>query len=167
MKTFGFVLLLCAVSVVAQDQPPTGGRPSGGRIETATRGVVRYRGLESALLQAEQNKEQDALNRFIADDFEVRSAESNQPTPREVWEQRAKSANITWFKIRDMAVHEFGDIAVVSFLLDRRGEAGGKAVPPTVFIVDVWRQAEGKLAVRYVSTPGHPAGPRLMPTGKH
>ncbi len=166
MKTAIFALFFCSVVVFAQDQPPTGGRPSGGRIETATRGVVRYRGLEKALLQAEQGKDEEALKRFVADDFEVRSAESNEPMPREVWEQRAKSANINWFQIRDLAVHEFGDVAVVSFLLDRRGDAGGKAIPATVFAVDVWRQAESKLAVRYVSTPGKPAGARLMPTGK-
>ncbi len=160
------VVLLCAMGVVAQDQPPTGGRPSGGRIESATRGVVRYESLERAILQAEQNKDQDALRRLVADDFEVRSAESSGPTPREMWEQRAESENITWFQIRNMAVHEFGDVAVVSFLLDRRGEAGKRAVPQTVFVVDVWRQAEGKLAVRYVSTPGRPAGAQLMPTGK-
>src|SRR5512147_1893448 len=149
MKTVFFALVFCSLVSWAQDQPPKGGRPSGGRIETATRGVVRYRGLEKAILQAEQNKDEEALKRFVADDFEVRTAESNQPTPREVWEQGAKSANISWFQIRDMAVHEFGDVAVVSFLLDRRGEAGGKAIPATVFVVDVWRPAESKLAVRY------------------
>ena len=166
MKTVLIAMLLCVVGAVAQDQPPTGGRPSGGRIETATRGVVRYKGLEKAIIQAEQNKDAEALKRFIADDFEVRSAEQNEPVPREVWEQQGESANINWFQIRNLAVHEFGDTAVVSFLLDRRGTVGGKAVAPTIFVVDVWRQGEGKLAVRYVSTPGHPAGARLMPTGK-
>ncbi len=166
MKTVLIAMFLCAVGMVAQDQPPTGGRPSGGRIETATRGVVRYKGLEKAIVQAEQNKDSEALKRFIADDFEVRSAEQNEPVPREVWEQQGESANINWFQIRDVAVHEFGDIAVVSFLLDRRGMVSGKTLPPTVFVVDVWRQPEGKLAVRYVSIPGHPAGAKLMPTGK-
>lgn len=166
MKPLLFAVLLCAIGVVAQDQPPTGGRPSGGRIETATRGVVRYHGLEKALLQAEQNKDVDTLQNLVSEDFEERSAEKNQPTPRDLWELLAKSGDITWFHLRDMAVHEFGDIAVVSFLLDRRGQRGGKAVTPTVFVVDVWRQAEAKLAVRYVSSPGHPANPQLMPTGK-
>jgi ketosteroid isomerase-like protein len=166
MKTLLIAMLLCSVHVVAQDQPPTGGRPSGGRIETATRGVVRYKGLEKALVQAEQNKDGEALKRFLADDFEVRLAEQDEPVSREMWEQQGESANISWFQIRSLAVHEFGDVAVVSFLLDRRGTVSGKVVPPTVFVVDVWRQAQGRLAVRYVSTPGHPAGAKLMPTGK-
>jgi ketosteroid isomerase-like protein len=166
MKAVLIAMLLCAVGAVAQDQPPTGGQPSGGRIETATRGVVRYKGLENAIIQAEQNKDAEALKRFIADDFEVRSAEQNEPIPREVWEQQAESASLNWFQIRNVAVHEFGDTAIVSFLLDRRGMANGKAVAPTVFVVDVWRQREGKLAARYVSIPLHPAGAQLAPTGK-
>jgi ketosteroid isomerase-like protein len=127
---------------------------------------VRFKGLERALVEAGQEKNQQTLSRLVAEDFEERSAERIDPTPRELWEQNWTSANVTWFQIRDMGVHDFGDTAVVSFLLDRRGQAGGKALPATVFIVDVWRKAEGKVAVRYVSTPGKPAGAELMPTGK-
>lgn len=166
MKTLLFTLIFCCTIALAQDQAPTGGRPTGGRTETATRGVVRFKGLERALIEAGQEKNQQTLSRLLAEDFEERSAERNEPVPREIWEQNWTSANVTWFQIRDIAVHDFGDIAVVSFLLDRRGEAGGKALPGTIFVVDVWRKAEGKVAVRYVSTPGKPAGAQLMPTGK-
>lgn len=166
MKTLFLAVLLCATAVVAQDKAPTGGRPSGERIETATRGVVRYQAMERKLLQAEQGKDVNALQELVSDDFEERSAEHNRPTPRDQWESLVKSGDLAWFQLRNMAVHEFGDIAVVSFLLDRRGQRAGKSLAPTVFIVDVWRQSEGKLAVRYVSSPGHPASPQLMPTGK-
>jgi hypothetical protein len=157
--------LLFNVFVFAQDQAPTGGRPSGGRTETPTRGVVKYKAMERALLQAQQDKQQEAVGKLLAEDFEVWSAEANEPTPREIFEQKATGANISWFQIRNMAVRDFGSVAIVSFLLDRRGEMNGKAVTPTVFVVDVWQQQTGKLAVRYISAPGKAAA-QLMPTGK-
>jgi hypothetical protein len=165
MKTFLFAVLLLSVSLFAQDQAPTGGRPTAGRTETPTRGVVKYKAMERALLQAEQEKRQDAARQMVADDFEVWSAEKNEPTPRELWEQGWTSSEISWFQIRNIAVRDFGTVAVVSFLLDRRGQSGGRPVTPTVYVVDVWQQQTGKLAVRYVSTPGKPAV-QLMPTGK-
>ncbi len=165
MKRLLLAVLMLAVTVVAQDQPPTGGRPSGGRSVTPTRGVVKYKALERALLQAEQDKRADAARQMVADEFEIWSAEKNEPTPRELWEQSLGSSNISWFQIRNMAVRDFGKIAVVSFLMDRRGQANGKPITPTVFVVDVWDQGTGKLAVRYLSSPGKPAA-QLMPTGK-
>jgi len=163
-KAFLFVLIV-GVAAWAQDVRPTGGRPAGGRVESPTRGVVKYKALEQALLQAEQDKRPEAALDHLAEDCEIWSAEKNEPTPKELWEQNLKSSNISWFQIRNMAVREFGDVAVVSFLLDRRGEVKGKPVTPTVYVVDVWQQPAGKLAVRYVSAPGKPAA-QLMPTGK-
>jgi hypothetical protein len=165
MKSLWLVVILLGIGAFAQDQAPTGGLPSGGRTETPTRGVIKYKALERALLQAQQDKRQDAVHQALADDFEIWSAEKNEPTPRELWEQSLTSSNISWFQIRNMAVRDFGSVAVVSFLLDRRGEANGKPVTPTVYVVDVWQQQTGKLAVRYVSAPGKPAA-QLMPTGK-
>jgi hypothetical protein len=165
MKRILVLIVLLAVAAVGQDKAPTGGRPSGGRTETPTRGVVKYKAMERALLQAQQEKQQDKVSGMLADDFEVWSSEQSDPTPRELWEQNAASSNISWFQIRNMAVRDFGNIAIVSFLLDRHGEANGKPVTPTVFIVDVWQQPAGKLAVRYQSVPGKP-GAQLLPTGK-
>lgn len=165
MKRLLALVVLLSVAAVAQDKAPTGGRPSGGRTETPTRGVTKYKAMERALLQAQQEKQQDKMSGLLADDFEVWSSETNEPTPRELWEQNAASANITWFQIRNMAVRDFGNVAIVSFLLDRHGEANGKPVAPTVFVVDVWQQQTGKLMVRYQSVPGRP-GAQLLPTGK-
>jgi len=165
MKRLLIAVLLLSIGVVAQDQAPTGGRPSGGRTETPTRGVVKYKALEKALLQAQQDKQQDAMSKLLADDFEVWSAEQNDPTPRELWEHNASSANISWFQIRNVAVRDFGTVAIVSFLLDRRGDANGKPITPTVYVVDVWNQQSGRLSVRYISAPGKPAA-QLMPAIK-
>ena len=165
MKRFLALVILFSLAAVAQDKAPTGGRPSAERTETPTRGVIKYKAIERALLQAQQEKQQDKISAMLADDFEVWSSEQNEPTPRELWEQSATASNITWFQIRNMAVRDFGNIAIVSFLLDRRGEVNGKPVTPTVFVVDVWQQPAGRLAVRYQSVPGKP-GAQLLPTGK-
>jgi len=165
MKKLGLVVMLVSIFAFAQRQAPTGGPPSGGRTETPTRGVIKYKALERALLQAQQDKRQDAAHQMVADDFEIWSAEKSEPTPRELWEQGLASSNVSWFQIRNMAVRDFESVAVVSFLLDRRGEANGKPITPTVYVVDVWQRQAGKLAVRYISEPGKPAA-QLMPTGK-
>lgn len=154
-------VLFVSIFSIAQSQAPAA-HDAGG---TLTRSASKYKGLETALLQAQQDKKQDAVKQMMDDDFEVWSAEKNEPTPREAWEQGWMSGNLSWFQIRNVAVREFGNLAIVSFLLDRRGSVGEKAMTPTVFVVDVWRQDSGKLAVRYVSSPGKPAT-QLVPTGK-
>jgi ketosteroid isomerase-like protein len=145
---------------MAQKQAPVA-HGAGG---TLTRGASRYKGLETALLQAQQDKDQNTASRLLADDFEIWSAEKIDATPREVWEQSWTSGNLTWFRIRNIAVREFGDTAIVSFLLDRRGDANGKPAAPTAYVVDVWQQKAGKLSVRYITVPGHPTA-QLLPTG--
>src|SRR5512140_1549649 len=112
MKRLLIVVVLLSVSGCAQDQRPPGGRPSG-RTETPTRGVMKYKAMERALLQAQQEKQQDKVSRMLADDFEVWSSEQNEPTPRELWEQNATASNITWFQIRNMAVRDFGNVSIV------------------------------------------------------
>ena len=66
-------------------------------------------------------------------------------------------------RVRDLAVREFGDVAVVSFFLDPT--AHGKTRSP-LYVVDVWRQAEHKLAVRYVSQPAHALQAPSRPRGR-
>jgi hypothetical protein len=65
-----------------------------------------------------------------------------------------------------MAVREFADVAVVSFLLERSGIVNGKAMTPVLFIVDVWRKNDDRLAVRYASAPASPVAEENQPTGK-
>jgi len=74
--------------------------------------------------------------------------------------------NLKSFRVRNMAVHEFGEVAVVSFLLDRSGSVNGKAMSPVLYVVDVWRTKDDKLTVRYASAPANPAPDENRPTGK-
>lgn len=145
---------------IGQNQAPVPHGMGG----TLTRSADRYKGLETALLQAQQDKDQNSASRLLADDFEIWSAEQTDARPRELWVQGWTKTNLTWFRIRNITVREFGDTAIVSFLLDRRGDANGKPVAPTTFVVDVWQQQTGKLSVRYISVPGHPTL-QLVPAG--
>ena len=87
MKRFLALVILFSLAAVAQDKAPTGGRPSAERTETPTRGVIKYKAIERALLQAQQEKQQDKISAMLADDFEVWSSEQNEPTPRELLAQ--------------------------------------------------------------------------------
>jgi ketosteroid isomerase-like protein len=120
---------------------------------TPTRNVVTFTGLENELLDAVQKKDSAALNKIIADRFELRtSAAPGVPTARaeslKEWQQLAPSQS----SIGQMAVHEYGDLMVVSFLwkIDAPKES---MLPQEVFVVDTWKRAEGnwQLFVRYAS----------------
>ena len=66
-----------------------------------------------------------------------------------------------------MAVHDFGDVSVVSFLLERGGTQNGKPMSPVLFVVDVWQHDRDRLAVRYASAPpANPAPDEKKPTGE-
>lgn len=151
--------------LLAQDQRPTGGLPGGARSITPTRTVTKYTALESNLFEALQENNKQGAENILDRDFESWSAEKVAPMPRSEWLQ-AYLGNLKSFNIRNMAVREFGDIAVVSFLLVRSGTLRGRAMTPVLFIVDVWRQNGDKLAVRYASAPANPAGVDNRPTGK-
>lgn len=157
------VLFAIATTVLAQDQPPTGGRPTRGRVQTTTRLVSKYMQAENKLFQALQGDNRAGLEKLLAPGFEAWTAEKTSPTPRDAWMQ-VFLGNLKSFRIRNMAVHDYGDLAVVSFLLDRSGAQNRKPMTPVLFVVDVWQHE--KLAVRYASSPANPAPAEDKPTGK-
>ncbi len=164
-KIFPLLLLILPALLLAQDQAPSGGRPGKGRILTPTRSVTKYTALEKNLFQALQENNRAGVENILTEDFEAWSAEKNPPTPRAEWVETF-AGNLKSFRIHNMAVREFGDVAVVSFLLERTGMANGKAMSPVLFVVDVWQQKGDKLAVRYASSPANPAAQENKPTGK-
>jgi len=66
--------------------------------------------------------------------------------------------------VRDLAVRELGDVAVVSFFLDHA--AARATATATLYVVDVWRQADGRLTARYESQPTHPVAAPTRPRGR-
>jgi hypothetical protein len=145
-------MLSPALLASAQDRAPTW-RGAPGQA-TLTRSASKYQSLELTLIQALQSRSDSQLNAILASDFEVWSAETSGPTSRADWQKAAFASRGQPRGIRSLTVREFGDTAVVSFLLQ---EDSSSSVTPTLFIVDVWTESTSKLKVRYVSVPARPA----------
>lgn len=112
-----------------------------GRIMTVTRSVKAFSELENQLDDARQGHDEAVLTKLLAANFEQRSGVApSAPTPRADWLAQPPAAKA---QISQMAVHEYGNVAVVSF-----ADAAQRA-----FIVDVWNKADDHyaLSVRYIS----------------
>jgi hypothetical protein len=102
---------------------------------------------------------------LLATDFEQRDAAAPaQPLPRAEW-LASRPAGEPLPAISQMTVHDFGTLAVVSFISSVAAPPPSK--PRDAFVVDVWRNEAGQwqLQVRYQSpAPAQPTEPK--PTGK-
>src|SRR5262249_53311661 len=130
--------------------PPTGRAPGG---PTVTRLVQMFTGLETEWMEAARRKDRAALERFLADDYELRtSARPGEPIPPEEWLQTAMDRyNLRSFTIGQMAVRELGDAALVSFLYRQEAELEGRDRSGDFFVVDAWVRTDGvwKVKARY------------------
>jgi ketosteroid isomerase-like protein len=142
----GLLAMACSAGAGAQAVPRHGAI-------TPTRNVLTFTGLENELLDAVQKKDSAALNKIVGDMFELRTAAApGVPTAREEslkqWQQLAPFQS----SVVQMAVHEYGDLVVVSFLwkIDASKDA---TLPQEVFVVDTWKRTDGnwQLAVRYAA----------------
>jgi hypothetical protein len=156
-RSLTLVVLAILSSAFAQDRAP-GGRGAPGQ-PTLTRSASKYQALEVSLIEALGDRSGSKLDRILAGDFEVWSAERSGPTLRQDWQKAAFATRVQPSRIRDLTVREFGEIAVVSFLLE--GDPAGRGATPTVFVVDIWTQSTNTLNVRYLSTPAKPAPGQL------
>jgi Domain of unknown function (DUF4440) len=163
MKRALLASALSALTLAASAQsrlPPGVDGSRGAPGAMATRSVSHYLELERALADALHARRRDAVQQMLAPDFEVRTAEALDAVPAADWlaeQLRAAPA----MRVRDLAVREFGDVAVVSFWVDA-AVPGARRSP--LYVIDVWQQGQGKLAARYLSQPAHalpaPARPR-------
>jgi hypothetical protein len=117
--------------------------PSGRGIPTVTRTVKMFSGLENELFDAIQKRDRAALDKLVADNFELRSAAApGTPTAREEWLTQSLQLAPFESSIEQMAVHEYGELMVVSFLW-KINAAKGAALPQSVFVVDTWKRSKG------------------------
>jgi hypothetical protein len=156
--TLRLVVLAFAVFVVAPAvaQPA----PAPGRIPTVTRLVKLFTGREMDLVAATHATDVSALDAVLDPSFEMRTGEApGTPVPRDAWIRDARRAAARESsRIDQMAVHDFGDVVIVSFRAS--AVAGASHVPPARLVVDWWKRdgETWKLAVRYVSdAPARPA----------
>jgi len=165
MRPLKHVLLLILISwnslpifALGELPPVMRGPASGG---TLTRAASRFRELEARLLRAQQDKDEAAVSALLAENFVARRAGSDATTGAE-WNQHWRAGHLERYAEREFDAREFGDVVIVSFEL--YPSSSGGPVLPMVFIVDVWQQSTGRLAIRYESEirskPRHGAAAR-------
>ena len=145
---------------------PALAQPGPSHVPTVTRLVKVFSQLEAQLVASAHGKDASVLDAMLDPSFEMRVGDApGTPVPRADWMRMARAAPNVAPQIRDMAVHDFGDLALVSF---REVAASGGGKPASShFVVDGWkREGDGwKLAVRYRSevrgAPGEPAKPTV------
>jgi hypothetical protein len=172
MDAFSSLLRRAAIGAIASGalltgwdaaaQAPMHGPPGA----SATRSVAKYIDLELALHKALAAGERARVNALLDADFEVRSASSADTRSREEWIAATIGKEAAAARVRDLAVYESDDLAIVSFLLEQPGAKSGKGKTPTWFIVDVWRQSTGKLQMRHVDMSANPPAFRARPDGR-
>jgi hypothetical protein len=150
----GVVLLLSLLELPAAAQDR-----ASGRIPTVTR-LVRIMTInEEALSSALEGSDQPAVERLLADDFEMRIGTAPAtPVARDDWIRNALVHPGTAREREQMSAHEMGEFVVASFL---ERPAGGS---PAIYVVDIWKKsgAEWKLSRRF-SAPG--TGAEFAPVG--
>lgn len=157
---FPFVLLAAAHPALAQ---PATAAPVSRTVLTMTRPVHDFSQREATLAEALRKSDRASIDRLLAQDFELRNGSAAaQPVPRAQWIDTHPG-----FAADQMAVHDYGDIAVASFVNNATGAKSKSAA----FVVDVWRKqgADWQLAVRYQSQLGIQTAPAgdIKPSGKN
>ncbi len=167
MRTLTIVSGAWAVALAACIAYPAAAQPvqPPGRIPTVTRLVKIFYELETGLAANLAAHDAKAIDRTLDRDFELRAgAMPGTPVPRADWMRQALSASAAG-SIDQMAVHDFGSVAIVSF---RQVPAAPPAsVTQGLFVVDCWkRDGDGwKLATRYLSNAAAPASAMPPSTG--
>jgi len=153
----------CQEALAQPAMPPgTRGTTSG----LATRSVSNYLNLERGLLDALQAGDRGAVLQKLGPDFTFGSAADADETDAADWLNDEMRHPIETANVRNLAVREFGEVAVVSFLLDIRRAAKARAAPSTLYVVDVWQQQPPQLMARYAAQPRHAPPVPARPSGR-
>ena len=153
-----------ASGAAAQSRLPPGVDANAPAPAAATRAVAHFLDRERALAAALRERRRDAAKQMLAPEFEVRTAESLDAIAAPAWLDAQLRARPTSTVVRDLAVRELGDLAIVSFFLDGAAERGRG--PSTLYVVDVWRQGDDRLVARYEARPARPVPAPSRPRGR-
>jgi hypothetical protein len=154
-----------AISSLAPQITEASGQATG-RVPTVSRLVMQFTEREMQLADRLSARDPAGAGNLLTDDFELRaSSQPGRPVPRADWLAQSTQSPGPGNRVTQMAVHDLGESAVVSFM--QGPDTGG-----SLFVVDVWRRtgSEWKLAVRYaapiagnVPIPGVPAAEPTLP----
>ena len=147
--------LLSAMTVSMISMPAEASSEEGvGRIPTVTRLVHVFFQLEGNLSEAVVKRDKSTVSKLLSDEFEMRTGTMpGTPIPRAAWIQKSLVEPKSSPVMEQMAVHDFDNIAIVSYLW--KIKAAMSKMEHNIFIVDTWRKEAGawKLAVRFAG-PG-------------
>ena len=149
MKRFLIALGMLAAfgGALAAEQATPSGR---GAVVTPTRNVLIFTKLENEWFDAIQRHDAQAMRRYVADDFEIRASQfPGVPTAlTDALDQWSREPAMH-ASIAQMAVHEYGDLMLVSFKWTLADGHAARAY----FVVDAWKRVgtEWKAAVRYAA----------------
>jgi ketosteroid isomerase-like protein len=151
MRRILSLTLLAAITVSIMSMLAQASSEDGvGRIPTVTRLVHIFFQLEGKLSEAVEQRDMPTTSKLLSDDFEMRvSTMPGTPIPRAAWMHQSFAEPKSSLVMEQMAVHDFGKVAIVSYLW-KITDAKSK-MERDIFIVDTWWQEAGawKLAVRY------------------
>ncbi len=122
-------------------------------VPTVTRTVQTFSNLEISLIDAIDRHDSDGAAKLLNDRFEMRtSGQPSYPVPRDLWLKHLGDAFKSTSAIEQLAVHEYGDVMVVSFLWRMKNDIPNPT-SSQIFVVDTWKSVEGswKLDTRYAA----------------
>lgn len=157
-----FVAGACLRALAQPAMPPGVHGASSG---LATRSVSIYLDLERGLLEALEARDRSAVIQKLGPDFTFRSDADVDDVVAADWLDGELRHPVATANVRNLAVRELGEVAVVSFLLDRRAARPG-ASPSTLYVVDVWQQHPPRLVARYAAQPRHALPVPAKPSGR-
>lgn len=142
-----------------------------GHIETRTRLVSQFSGLQAQWLEAMKKKDAATLDHLLSEDFEVWTPDHSGPIPREDWQAQAFAENLKRTRFADMAVKSPREgVAVESFRLETTTARNGSDVTRQYFIVNLWVSEKDawRCTDSYVSPVQAAPGPAATkPSGKN
>ena len=141
------VVMSCAAALVS----PVQAQAVRTQIPTVTRLVQIYSDYEQRLADAFNRRDTAEIGRVVANDFELRSANNiGIPTPRADWIAQSLKEPSASMSIGQMAVHEYGNIRIVSFVMKR---SAADRRQRDIAVIDVWMQSgeSSVLKVRYAA----------------
>jgi len=128
-------VVLCTAVPASQAQA----QPVRTQIPVVTRLVQIYADHEQRLAEAINRRDTGEIDRLVAGDFELRPAGNiGVPTPRADWVAQSLKEPPASISIGQMAVHDYGNIRIVSFMMNRAAEDRSA---PGIAVVDVWMQS--------------------------
>ncbi len=96
------------------------------------------------LMNAVERQDRTALDGMLTDEFKLESPGDTASVPRAEWIDNAVGMKWSGFTFHNLAFRVFGDVAVVSSLLDFKVTMGiGIPISSNVQVTDVWVHREG------------------------